>query len=171
MAACTASPASQLPQSVSRGCTAAVGGQVIQHPQSVLGGCTAIVGASLLAMVSVRSCSWAALPASLASQLPQCVPWGCAVAVGDQVIQLPQSVPPGCTAIVGASLLAMVSVRSCSWAALPASLASQLPQCVPWGSTAAVGGQVIQHPQSVLGGCTAIVGASLLAMVSVRSSC
>ena len=127
--------ASQLPQSVSWGCTAAVGGEVIQLPQSVLGGCTAIVGASLLAMVSVRSSSWAALPVSLASQLPQCVSRGCTAAVGGQVIQHPQSVLRGCTATVGASLLAMVSVRSCSWAALPASLASQLPQCVPWGCT------------------------------------
>ena len=120
-----------------------MGAEVIQLPQSVLGGCTAIVGASLLAMVSVRSCSWAALPASLASQLPQCVSRGCTAAVGGQVIQHPQSVLRGCTAtvggqviqhpqsvlggctaIVGASLLAMVSVRSCSWAVMPVSPAS-----------------------------------------------
>ena len=60
-------------------CSLRLHNQVIQHPQSVLGGCTAIVGASLLAMVSVRSSSWAALPVSLASQLPQCVPWGCTI--------------------------------------------------------------------------------------------
>ena len=51
-------------------------------------------------------------------------PTVCSLGLHNQVIQHPQSVPPGCTAIVGASLLAMVSVRSSSWAALPVSPAS-----------------------------------------------
>ena len=51
-------------------------------------------------------------------------PTVCSLGLHNQVIQLPQSVLRGCTAIVGASLLAMVSVRSSSWAALPVSPAS-----------------------------------------------
>ena len=100
------------------------------------------VGASLLAMASAQSCRYSRLPASLAASSHKgvCVrsgPCGSRLA-GDGFGSILQIQPVACIAgkpaptrvyvsgsgPVGASLLAMVSVQSCRYSRLPASLAA-----------------------------------------------